>query len=580
MKILKLLSKILILFIFTITSSIQALQAEEIKEFWNVIGKNESNSQQPNIENDISNEGNQPEEVKLTLSDENILVDQNLDNSNILLAGLIDPAENDLNLEMWSNTNGSDIKKMLKNIQSKELSSFSEKLMDVALLTNSYVPNQNFSLNDFENFTLDHLIKKKNFKLVEEFIQKNSKIKNKEKLIKHISNYYLSLNQIKNACSAVDSLNLVSDEYLVYLKIYCLITVNKKEEAQLLYDLNSELDSLNDFFVKKFEVLMGYEDSNFILSDENILFFHLSHITDEKFLYYPSVDSQEFIWKYLSNSNLFKNLNDLDLSEVDQVKFLEKATNEGIFEEKDLLKLYKKFQFDINQLINFEETIKTLPDYEGRALLYQRFLLADDLDNKFLLLNKLSSSFEMSNFKKSFDDELSKILKAIDKKDVPLKYIYFYNNNLFTEENKKNKIKFNNEIFHQSKVLNYFLNKNSFPKTQKITDSLLTRIKDDKDYVFNFKDILLLKALKSDGIKIGDINELSQFKSELSPEIDKMIDNKEFGMILLKLVEIIGEKELVELDNQSLNKVIEIMNKSKLINLRNKLLLEILPLKV
>ena len=186
----------------------------------------------------------------------------------------------------------------------------------------------------------------------------------------------------------------------------------------------------------------------------------------------------------------------------------------------------------------------------------------------------------MSNFKKSFDDELSKILKAIDKKDVPLKYIYFYNNNLFTEENKKNKIKFNNEIFHQSKVLNYFLNKNSFPKTQKITDSLLTRIKDDKDYVFNFKDILLLKALKSDGIKIGDINELSQFKSELSPEIDKMIDNKEFGMILLKLVEIIGEKELVELDNQSLNKVIEIMNKSKLINLRNKLLLEILPLKV
>ena len=79
------------------------------------------------------------------------------------------------------------------------------------------------------------------------------------------------MNQIKNACSAVDSLNLVSDEYLVYLKIYCLITVNKKEEAQLLYDLNSELDSLNDFFVKKFEVLMGYEDSNFILSDDNIL---------------------------------------------------------------------------------------------------------------------------------------------------------------------------------------------------------------------------------------------------------------------------------------------------------------------
>ena len=51
-------------------------------------------------------------------------------------------------------------------------------------------------------------------------------------------------------------------------------------------------------------------------------------------------------------------------------------------------------------------------------------------------------------------------------------------------------------------------------------------------------------------------------------------------MILLKLVEIIGEKELTELDIESLNYIIEIMNKTKLISLRNELLLEILPLKV
>ena len=47
---------------------------------------------------------------------------------------------------------------------------------------------------------------------------------------------------------------------------------------------------------------MGYKDNNFILSDENILYFHLSHKTDKKFIYYPSVESEEFIWKYLSNS--------------------------------------------------------------------------------------------------------------------------------------------------------------------------------------------------------------------------------------------------------------------------------------
>ena len=245
-----------------------------------------------------------------------------------------------------------------------------------------------------------------------------------------------------------------------------------------------------------------------------------------------------------------------------------------------MLNTYKKFQFDIDQLINFDETYKTLPDYEGRALLYQRFLLTDNLENKFLLLSQLANSFENSNFKKSFDDELSKILKKMDKNEIPSKYLSFYENNLVTDENKKNKIKFNNEVFHQSKVLNYFLNKNSLPKTQKITDNLISKMKKNKDYSFNFKDVLLLQSLKYDGIEISNVDELSQYKSDLNPEIEKIINNNESGLILLKLVEIIGEKELAELNSETLNYIIEIMNRTKLISLRNELLLEILPLKV
>jgi len=578
MKILKKLSKFLLLLPFIL--SVQASQAEEIREIWSEIEKKEVNKNKLKNNAEINADKSQIQGIKLNLSDENIVVDQNLDNSNILLAGLLDPAENDLNLEMWTNTDGAEIKKLLKSLQLKELSSFSEKLMDVALLTNSYVPNQNFSINEFENFTLNHLIKKKDLELVKEFIQKNSTIKNKEKLIKHVSNHYLSYNQVEDSCSAINSLNLVTDDYLTYFKIYCLIIQDKKNEAQLLFDLKSELDMVNNFFVEKFEVLMGYEDENYILSDENILFFHLSHKTDKNFIYYPSVNSDEFVWKYLSNTNLLKNYNDINLSNIDQVKFLEKATTEGIFEEKDLLNLYLSFQFDINQLINFEETFRILPDYEGRALLYQRFLLSDNLETKFLILSKLSNSFEESNFKKSFDEELSKILFKINEKEVPKKYLSFYQNSLITDENKKNKIKFNNEIFHQSKVLNYFLNKNSLTKTQKITDNLLSKMKKDVDYNFNFKDVLLLEALRADGIQIEDIKELSKYKPELNPQINKMIDNKEYGMILLKIVEIIGNQELAELDSGTLSNIIEILNRSKLISLRNELLLEILPLKV
>ncbi len=129
-------------------------------------------------------------------------------------------------------------------------------------------------------------------------------------------------------------------------------------------------------------------------------------------------------------------------------------------------------------------------------------------------------------------------------------------------------------------MLNYFLNKQSLPKTQKLTDNLLSKMKKDKNYSFDFKDIVLLQSLKSDGIQIGEIDELSQYKSDLNPELDKMIDNNELGMILLKLVEIIGDKELDELNSRSLNFIVEIMNRTKLISLRNELLLEILPLKV
>ena len=217
MKISKQLSIILISLSFFLL--VESAQAQEIKEIWSEIEKKEVTNTQSIDNVDKSSNTKQLEGVKVKLSDENIVVDQNLDNSNILLAGLFDPDENDLKLDMWSKTDGTKIKKLLEKIQSKNLSSFSERLMDVALLTNSYIPNQNFSLDEFQNFTLDHLIKKKDFDLVEEFIQKNSLIKDKERLIKHVADYYLSLNKIENSCSAIDSLSLITDEYLSLIHI-------------------------------------------------------------------------------------------------------------------------------------------------------------------------------------------------------------------------------------------------------------------------------------------------------------------------------------------------------------------------
>ena len=140
MKISKQLSKFLIsasFFWFVLSA-----QAQEVKEIWSVIEKKEIKNNQSTTNVDTSSNTDQLEGIKVKLSDENIVVDKNLENSDILLAGLFDPDDNDLNLNMWSKTDGIKIKKLLEKIQSKNLSSFSERLMDVALLTNSYVPNK------------------------------------------------------------------------------------------------------------------------------------------------------------------------------------------------------------------------------------------------------------------------------------------------------------------------------------------------------------------------------------------------------------------------------------------------------
>ena len=583
MKILKQLNRFFISLI-TCCLLIQASNAEEPKEFWSEIEKKKNVSNKTNIKKIETSKTEINQVSKIELLDENIIVNQELDKSNKLLAGLYDPAENDLDIDMWSNSNGKEIKILLKKINSEELSNFSEKIMDIVLLTNSYLPKNDISLEEFQNFTIEHLIKKRDFNLIKKFIIKNPNITNKEKLVRLIVDYYLSNSEIEKSCEIFDYMNLVTDEYLTYFKIYCLVTQNKKEEAQLLFDLKSEMEVLDDFFAKKFEVLMGYEDSNYILSDKNILYFHLSHKTDENFIYVPLVNSPEFIWKYVATSNLLKNVETVDLEDVEQIKFVEKATSEEIFDEKELLNLYKKFQFDINQLLNAKVTYELLPDYEGRALLYQRLLLAEDLENKLDLLNvssKLKKSFDKVNLTKAFDEELSHILKKIDEREVPASYTSFYWENKETEKVKKSKIKFNNKILHQSKILNYFLNKTSLPKTEKVTNDLLKKIEKNEKYSFSSKDILMVESLKSDGLKIlEEYDKLYEYKSNISPEINSMIVNRETGMVLLKLVQIIGKKEIENLDMDSLNYVIEIMNELKVINLRNEVLLKVLPLKV
>ena len=111
---------------------------------------------------------------------------------------------------------------------------------------------------------------------------------------------------------------------------------------------------------------------------------------------------------------------------------------------------------------------------------------------------------------------------------------------------------------------------------------MLKSIKKNKDYNVSIKDLILLESLVSDGIRISkkykSMFNLNQ--SNIPTDIQLLLNNNEIGMVLLRLVEIIGEDDLENLDPDSLYFMTSILNKLNLDSIRDKLLLEVLPLKI
>ena len=179
--------------------------------------------------------------------------------------------------------------------------------------------------------------------------------------------------------------------------------------------------NFNDiFFENKFNFLMGYlSKSDNEIKDKNILDFHLSHRVNEKFEYKPDIDTPKIIWKYLSSSNLLQKIEAIDLENIDEIKIIENATHQKIYNEDELFELYKRFQFNINQLLTAKDAYKLLPSYEGRALLYQRILLTDDIRGILDLSFMLKNSFLEEKLNNAFYNELSNILSKIDPNEVP-----------------------------------------------------------------------------------------------------------------------------------------------------------------
>ena len=80
-------------------------------------------------------------------------------------------------------------------------------------------------------------------------------------LTRYYIDEYLSNNEIEKACEIFsENLNPINDEYLSKFEIYCLIKSNKKDEAQIIFDLKKELGFKDEYFEKKINILFGYSN--------------------------------------------------------------------------------------------------------------------------------------------------------------------------------------------------------------------------------------------------------------------------------------------------------------------------------
>ena len=588
MKTLKLLNRYLFLVIFTLVLSLASYAEEEPVDIWNIEKKEEQdnfssvesikeNQIKTNNVSDIYNMQSSKEITSVELEDR-------INSEEIKLIGLYDPEDNSLDINMWSNSDGNQLKNIFVKLNKLDLSTDASEIMKISLLTNAHSPKKNISNEDFLKFKSDWLIKNSDLDLIEEFLIKNQIIDFQPKLTKYLIDEHLSRSNINKACEIFSkNLKPITDEYLSKFNIYCLIHNNQNDEAQLIFDLKKELGFQDKYFEKKMNHLFGYnKEVDKEISERSILDFHLAHKTNPNFSYEPRDNTSKIIWRYLSSANLLESFKQLDTTELEKIATLEKATHNKNYPEDDLFELYKRFQFNINQLINAKSSYKTLSKIEARALVYQKILLESEKIEKLKFLKLLKDLFKNDDLDDAFDIELKKFLEKYNPIEVPDNLTSFYYTNIEIKNDKETTIKFNKEILHQSKLLNYFKGNYSKSKIEKDLENFLKKIKKDKKYFFSKKDQIFLEALKSDGIKISkkydDLYKINDY--EVPSDIQVMINNNEKGASLLRITEVIGQDKLERIDEDTIYFIIRTLNQLDIDLIRNRILLKVLPLKV
>ena len=501
------------------------------------------------------------------------------------IIGLFDPGLNDLSLSIWSNTDGNEIKNILARIKKLQLSPYAQKLLFNVLLTNAYSPKSNLSNEEFLEIKIKWLISKNQKEYLEKLLLTNPAVGKKTKAVRFLVDDNLAVVNISSACDKVKLLNKdAKDFYLEKFNIVCLINQNREDEASLYFDMLIERGLEDKFFEDKINFLLGITSKTTQkINDKNLLYFYLSQTTVDEFNYKPNKKTSRLIWRYLTSSNLINFGENEIIEEIETIKLYESAAAEGTFNKEEIFNIYKRYLFNVNQLLNVSDAYKTLPKYKARALVYQSILLSENVETKIRLIFLLKDLFEKDKLENIFGNEIKRLLKEIDRNEIPENFLARVDFYIQDKYKLSSNIKFDNNVIHRSKLIKYFLEDNyPIKKLEKDFKLVHKKVKKNKKYFISIKDIILLETLKHDGIKIPAGLDYEEFAEKLTiPQgLQNMVDTNQTGLAILKIIEIIGADSIRDLDPETIYFLNKILNQLKVKKIRNQILSQALPLRV
>ena len=559
------------------------LKSEEKIDIWSNKEKKELSTNNTQTEKDVSQKLNL-ESMKTIELNQKIKVEDGSINENfnpIKVFGIYDPEENDFNLNMWSSTKGEDIKASLKRIEKIKLSKTANQILERILLSFSYAP-KGMSENEFANLKINWLIKNRRSDLIESFLKQNDEFKGKSKAVQYLVDENISKAKLSEGCDKIKFIDAkIRDAYLEKFKIYCLVFNNKKSEAQLLLDLLREQKQSDNFYDDKINFLLGVTNKTTSkINEKNLLNFYLSSITDKEFNFKPNKNTKKEIWQYLNASNLIKLE---DASDKERLKELELAANQEQIDKDTIFKMYQQVTFNLNELINAKNVYQTMSVSDARPLIYQKYLLSEDNESKIEYLFLLEELFKKDNLLNIYSKFLSDKIEEIGIDNISERYQEVAQSRIIDDnEFILGKVRYNDKVLHQSKIIKYYIEEENKKKVQKDIDKIFKKISKNRKYFYSAKDLALADSLITDGFSLPsnfDYKELSK-KYDIPDNLLQLIDNNQNAFLALKIVEIIGEDEVHQLDPETIYFITNLLNRMNLKQIRNIVFNSALPLRI